>query len=45
MKIKNTSRRYNINRPWSTHEHKFSKYKKWLTVIMLICGTQQLSKI
>ena len=27
MKIKNTSHRFDINRPWSIHEYKFSEYK------------------
>ena len=27
MKIKNTSHRYNINRPWSTHEHNLVNIK------------------
>ena len=28
MKMKNRSHRYEINRPRSRHEHKYSKYKK-----------------
>ena len=28
MKMKKRSHTYDINRPWSRHKHKFSKYKK-----------------
>ena len=45
MKMKNRSRRCDINRAWSRHEHKFSKYKKCLTMIMLICIKEHLSNI
>ena len=31
MKIKNRSYRYDINRPRSRHEHKYSKYKQCLS--------------
>ena len=37
------SYRYNINRPKSKNEHKYSKYKKCLRMIMLICITQHLN--
>ena len=40
IKIKNRSHRYNINRlsrPRSKHEHKCSKYKSCLSMMMLIC--------
>ena len=40
---KNKSHRYDINRPRSSHGHKYSKYKKCLTMIMLICIKQHLS--
>ena len=36
MKIKNKSNRYDINRPRSRHRHKNSKYKKYLSMMMLI---------
>ena len=45
MKMKNTSRRYDINRTRSSHEHKYSKYKKHLSMMMLTCITQHLSNI
>ena len=43
--MKNTSRRYDINRTRSSHEHKYSKYKKHLSMMMLTCITQQLNNI
>ena len=45
MKMKNISHRYNINRPWSRHGHKYSKYKKCISMMMLICIKQNLSNI
>ena len=45
MKIKNKSHRYDINRPRSRHGHKYSKYKKCLTMMMLTCIKQHLSNI
>ena len=35
IKVKNRSRRYDINRHRSRHEHKYSKYKKCLRIIIL----------
>ena len=40
---KNKSHRYDINRPRSSHGHKYSKYKKRLTMIMFICIKQHIS--
>ena len=37
-KNENRSHRYDINRPWFRHEHKYSKYKKCLTIMMPICN-------
>ena len=37
--------RYDINRPRSRHEHKYSKYKKCLNMMMLIRIKQHLSNI
>ena len=34
--MKNKSNRYDINRPRSGHGHKYSKYKKYLIMMMLI---------
>ena len=33
--MKNRSHRYDTNRPRSGHEHKYSKSKKGLTIMML----------
>ena len=35
MKMKNRSNRYDINSPRPGHEHKYSKYKKCLSMMML----------
>ena len=43
--MKKRSQRYDINRPSSRNEHKYSKYKKYVTMMMLICITQHLSNI
>ena len=45
MEMKNRSHRYDINRPRSRNEHKYSKYKKCLHVMMLKCIKQHLSNI
>ena len=45
MKIKNRSYRSEINRPRSRHEHKYSKDKKCLNMIILLCIKQHLSNI
>ena len=37
------SHRYNINRPRSRRGHKYSKYKKCLSMMMLISIKQHLS--
>ena len=39
------SRIYDINTPMSSHRHKYSKYKKCLRMIVLICIKQYLSNI
>ena len=36
MEIKNTSQGYDLNRPTPRHGHKYSKYKKCLSMMMLI---------
>ena len=41
--MKNRSHRYNINRPRPTHEHKYTKYKKCLSIMMAVCIKQHLS--
>ena len=45
MEIKNRSLRYDINRSRSKDGHKYSKYKKCLSMMMLICIKQHLSNI
>ena len=45
MKVSNRSHRYDINRPMSRHGHKYSKYKKSLSKMMLMCITQHLRNI
>ena len=45
MKMRNRSRRCNINRPKLRNGHKNSKYRKCLSMMMLICIKQQLSNI
>ena len=51
IKMKNRSLIYDINlgtrknRPRSRHGHEYSKYKKFLSMMMLICIKQHLSNI
>ena len=45
IKMKNRSHRYDINRPWFRHEHKYSKYKKCLTIMMPISTPKQHLKL
>ena len=45
LKMKNRSRRYDINRPRRRHGHKYTKYKMCLDIMMVICIKQHLSKI
>ena len=45
MKMKNKSQRYNLRRFRSRHGHKYSKYKKYFTMMMLLCIKQHLSCI
>ena len=45
MEMKNRSHRYNINRSRSRHRHEYSKYKKWLSIMMFICIKQHLNNI
>ena len=45
MEMKNISHSYDINRSWSRRGQKYSKYKKCLTIMMLICIKQDLSNI
>ena len=43
MKMKNRSHRYDINRPRSRHGHKYSNYKKCLSMMTLLSIKQHLS--
>ena len=45
MQMKNRSHRYDIDRPKCWHGHKYSKYKKRLSMVMLMCIKQHLSNI
>ena len=45
MKMKNKSCIYDMNGPRSRRWLKYSKYKKYLSMMMLICIKQYLSKI
>ena len=45
MKMKNKTHKYDINKPRSRHNHKCSKCKKSLSMMMLICIKQHLSNI
>ena len=45
MKMKNRVDRYDISRPRSRKVHNFSKYKKYLSIVMLLCIKQHLSNI
>lgn len=42
MKMKNKPYKYDINRPSSRNENKYSKYKTYLTLKMLLICTEQL---
>ena len=42
--MKNRSHRCDINRPRSRHEHKYSGYKKCITV-MFVCEAQFMKKL
>ena len=45
MNVKNRSHTYDISRPRSRHGHKYSKYRKCLSMIMLVGMKQHLSNI
>ena len=45
MKMKKKTNRYDINRLRSRHGHKYSKYKKYLSMMMPLCIKQHLSDI
>ena len=43
--MKNTSRKYDTNRPRSRHGYKYTKSKMCLSIMMVICVKQHLSNI
>ena len=43
--MKSGPQKYNVNRPGSRPGHKYNKYKKCLSMMMLICNKQHLSNI
>ena len=45
LKMKSRSQRYNINRPRPRHGHKYTKYKMYLSIMIIICTKQHLSNI
>ena len=45
MKLKYRSHRCDINRRRSVHGNKYSKYKKCLSMLMLVCVKQHLSNV
>ena len=45
LKMKNTSRKYDTNRPRSRHGYKYTKSKMCLSIMMVICVKQHLSHI
>ena len=45
MKMKNKSHRYDINISRSRHGPKYSKYKKFLSIMMLLCIKQHLCNV
>ena len=45
MRMKNKSHRYNVNKHRCRHGHKYSKYKKYLRMMILLSIKQHLSNI
>ena len=45
MKMKNKSHRHNINRPRPSYGLRYSKHRKSLSMMVLICIKQHLSNI
>ena len=43
--MKNRTSRYDINRTRRRHEHKYTKHKIYLDIMMVICIKQHLSNI
>ena len=45
LKKKNSSHKYDINRPRPRHAHEYTKCKKYLNVMLVVCIKQHLSNI
>ena len=45
MKMKDTTYRHDENRPRYRHGQKYSKYKKCLSMMILICNKEELFNI
>ena len=45
MRMKKRKHIYDINRPRCRHGHKYSKYKKYFSMMIHICIKQDLSNI
>ena len=45
LKMKNRSQIYDINRPRPRHGCKYTKYKIYLSIMIVICIKQHLSNI
>ena len=45
LKMKNRSHRYDIRKPRPSHGHKYTKYKMYFSILMVICLKQHLSNI
>ena len=45
LRMKNRSQIYDINRSRSRHGHKYTKYKNYHSIMVVICIKQHLSNI
>ena len=45
LKMENRSHRYDKNRPRRRHGHKYTKYKMYLSIMMVISIKQHLNNI
>ena len=42
LKMKKKAHRYDINRPRPRNRHKFTKYKMYISIMMVVIGIKQL---
>ena len=42
LKVKKKAHRYDINRPRPRNRHKFTKYKMYVSIMMVVIGIKQL---